>query len=474
VYTRATARQTRPVHRLVSLCARRVSALASLSVLVALAACGDDDAPPPVDAGPPDAPALCVFDEDCDDGVFCNGAERCARSASAGADGCAPAEVTRCLLLERCLETEQRCEADCARGGDADGDGHAAIPCGGDDCDDGDVDVSPEAPEVCDGEGRDEDCDPSTLAGADGDGDGDGAVRAACCNEQPGGGLRCGEDCADGEAAIRPGATEICNRLDDDCDGRVDEEGATPFYADADRDGYGDAARVVATGCRAPARATADATDCDDGDAAVSPGAREVCDGDDETCDARSDEGCPTGAVRFTSGTAGPGTVGSGTIFHDDRCGDGSALVGLAAAVDVGGVATTVAALCAPLTVVADEAMRPWSYAPDVGVTTRLAERGAAGALLEDARCPAGAVVVSIGPGLTLGCAVLGVERASDGYALLRAPAEGAVGPGGGGPTTAFACPPREVAIGLFGFAGAGALGVDGIRCARPDLALRD
>ncbi len=472
VYTRVTARQTPRVCRPAPLRARRISALASLSVLVALAACGDDAAPP-VDAGPPDAPALCVFDEDCDDGVFCNGAEACLRSASAGPDGCAPAPAARCLPLELCLEAEQRCATDCALGADADGDGHDAISCGGDDCDDGDARISPDATETCDGEGRDEDCDPSTLAGDEGDGDGDGAVRAACCNAQPDGALRCGDDCADAEPGIGPGAVEVCNRLDDDCDGRVDEEGGTVFYADADRDGYGDAARPAATGCRAPAGTSADARDCDDGDAAVSPGAREVCDGDDETCDARSDEGCPTGALRFVDGAAGPGTAGSGSIFFDDRCPEGHALVGVAAAVDAGGTASAVAGLCAPVTVVADEATRPWSYVSGVGAGLRLAVRGAEAAL-DEARCPPGAVAVSIGPGLALGCAALGVERAADGYALLRAPPEGMAGPGGGTPAGSFACPPREVAVGLFGYAGAGALGVDGIRCGSPVLTVRD
>lgn len=49
-------------------------------------------------------------------------------------------------------------------------------------------------------------------------------------------------DCDDQDPDVYPGATEICNNLDDDCDGLWDEEdaaGCTTFYKDADHDGYG-------------------------------------------------------------------------------------------------------------------------------------------------------------------------------------------------------------------------------------------
>lgn len=449
--------------------------LGALTALVLLAGCGEDAPPPVGDGGRLDALRLCMLDDDCDDGVFCNGRERCLRGAGAGPDGCAPPSVMVCLPLQLCVEDERQCVTDCALGGDADGDGHGDLSCGGDDCDDGEASVSPDAPELCDGEGRDEDCNPATLAGsgADGDRDGDGAIRAGCCNAQPGGELLCGDDCADSQPGIRPGVVETCNMLDDDCDGRVDEDGATVFYADADRDGYGDAAAPAGTGCRAPAGASVDATDCDDADAAVSPGAREICDGDDETCDARIDEGCPTGAVSFALGALGPGTVGSGGIFFDDRCPAGEALVGIATASDAGGVLLRVSGLCASVAALADEAATPWSYAVALTIGARLPERGAVAALA-DARCPAGALVASIGPGLVLGCAAVHIERAADGYALLRDLPSASIGPGGMPPAASYACPSLEVAVGLFGYAGAGAVGVDGVRCGLPTLAVRE
>ncbi|MCY1056653.1 S8 family serine peptidase [Nannocystis sp. SCPEA4] len=89
---------------------------------------------------------------------------------------------------------------------DGDGDGHFAVGCGGDDCDDGDATSHPGATEVCDG--RDNDCDAATPADeADGDGDG---VRL------------CAGDCDDADPARWPGAAEVGDCIDNDCDGEVE------------------------------------------------------------------------------------------------------------------------------------------------------------------------------------------------------------------------------------------------------------
>ncbi len=79
-----------------------------------------------------------------------------------------------------------------------------------------------------------------------------------------------GDDCDDQDPAVFPGAEERCDGVDNDCDGEVDEDAsdAASWYADADGDGYGDA-EVSTRACQAPSGYAADATDCDDGDAAV-------------------------------------------------------------------------------------------------------------------------------------------------------------------------------------------------------------
>ncbi|MES2640058.1 MAG: putative metal-binding motif-containing protein [Myxococcota bacterium] len=167
------------------------------------------------------------------------------------------------------------------------------------DCDDTAATTHPGAPETCDG--ADDDCDGATDEDAvdegtwfldlDGDGYGNPAVTVTACGA-PAGYVANGTDCADDDADVFPGAEERCDEVDNDCDALTDEAdatGASSWYADADTDGYGDAAAAV-TACDAPAGYGADASDCDDTDAAVSPAGMEVCNGYDDDCDGLVDE----------------------------------------------------------------------------------------------------------------------------------------------------------------------------------------
>ncbi len=124
------------------------------------------------------------------------------------------------------------------------------------------------------------------------------ALVAAGCQDQStffdydGDGYADHVDCDPNDAEIHPGADEVCDELDNDCDGDVDEDdpmGLTTFYEDADGDGFGDTSSTV-DACFAPTGYGEDATDCDDTDAAVYPGAPDVCDEiDDNDCDGATD-----------------------------------------------------------------------------------------------------------------------------------------------------------------------------------------
>lgn len=109
-------------------------------------------------------------------------------------------------------------------------------------------------------------------------------------NDNDGDGYDFDVDCDDTNPDINPGATEICNLEDDNCDGNIDEGVMTTYYADADGDGYGDAASTI-LGCFPPDGYVENSTDCNDADAAVNPGASEICNGMDDNCDGNIDEG---------------------------------------------------------------------------------------------------------------------------------------------------------------------------------------
>ncbi len=167
------------------------------------------------------------------------------------------------------------------------------------DCDDTDDSSFPGGTEVCDG--ADNDCNgevddgsataPTWYLDADEDGYGDASVTIADC-EAPSGYVEDATDCDDDDEDINPGVQELCDEVDNDCDGDTDEDDAldvTTWYADTDGDGFGDA-NSTDEACEQPSNYVNDDQDCDDGDEDINPDATEVCDSADNDCDGDTDE----------------------------------------------------------------------------------------------------------------------------------------------------------------------------------------
>jgi hypothetical protein len=147
------------------------------------------------------------------------------------------------------------------------------------DCDDTQYSVAPNRSELCDG--LDNDCDGDLDEDCEADADGDGWGESL--------------DCDDADSAINPDAEELCDGVDNNCDGLIDNDASdgSTYYTDADGDGYGDALDEVVA-CTEPAGTVSSAGDCDDTDSSIYPGAIELCNGVDEDCDGLIDDNCQT------------------------------------------------------------------------------------------------------------------------------------------------------------------------------------
>ena len=207
----------------------------------------------------------------------------------------------------------------------------------GDDCDDALPEFNPNTPEICDD--IDNDCDGGIDEGvkntyyidADGDGFGVDDVTVLSCT-QPDGFSDNRFDCDDVLVEFNPDAEEICDDLDNDCDGAIDEGLSQIYYVDGDGDGFGDPTTATET-CLLTGNLVDNNDDCDDLDGEVYPFRDEICDDIDNDCNGRIDEGVLN---TYYIDSDGDGFGSSNTVLsceipvssveNDDDCDDTTAL----------------------------------------------------------------------------------------------------------------------------------------------------
>lgn len=242
---------------------------------------------------------------------------------------------------------------------DADQDGHGnpavtvsacSAPVGyvepGDDCNDSDPRIYGGAPDICDT--LDNDCDTQVDEDIftfyqDQDRDGHGtSVTGEFCSEAAAleaGYATLSDDCQDLDSSVFPGAPELCDTKDNDCDTQVDEDNQVAWYPDTDKDGYGQNVEPTMS-CSKPEGTSNQNGDCDDTQAAINPKAVEACNGVDDNCNSEVDEEGARGEIRYFRdqdqdgfGTSAQSlgscssTAPVGYVANDDDCNDLDAAV---------------------------------------------------------------------------------------------------------------------------------------------------
>ncbi len=112
-----------------------------------------------------------------------------------------------------------------------------------------------------------------------------GLALSGCGKDRDGDGFKGDDDCDDMNAAVNPRADEICDGVDNNCSGTIDEGLILEWYADKDDDQYGDPETVVAA-CIQPAGYVDNAEDCDDSSDSFHPMAQE------DDCEDPNDYNC--------------------------------------------------------------------------------------------------------------------------------------------------------------------------------------
>lgn len=242
---------------------------------------GDHDGTPDVEDCAPADPHIPTpidacdgVDQDCD-GVIDEDAPTTDWYGDADGDGAGDGDtvVSACVAPPGYVADATDCDP---------GDG-AVYPGAPEFCDGVDQDCDGELTDVTEAGGEQ-----TWYADADEDGWGDPEDHVSSCFP-PDGYVSLSGDCDDGDADLNPAAPEVCDEadVDEDCDGRSDDEdwaaGGAAWWADRDGDGWGG---ELVWRCDPDPRVVAVDGDCNDGDAGVSPGAVETCgDGTDSNCD---------------------------------------------------------------------------------------------------------------------------------------------------------------------------------------------